>query len=143
MTDQVENNELDRWLALLQEAILEREQAMFSERMLAEARNPHNMCVMRDAHSYGILFGACGDTMEFFVRLNGEQIDEVSFMTDGCGPTIACGSMMARMAQRKNLDEASAIEAQDVIRALDGVPEAHVHCAALAVSAFRQAIAEE
>jgi nitrogen fixation NifU-like protein len=79
--------------------------------------------------------------MEVFLRLNGERIGKVAFMTDGCGPTVACSSMVTRMAQDKSLAEAAAIEAAEVIVALDGLPAERVHCATLAVSTLHQAIA--
>jgi nitrogen fixation NifU-like protein len=142
MTEPGETNDLDRWVAALQAALLERQQALFSAKVLAEARQPQNMGVMDEADGYGLVFGSCGDTMEFFVRLNGGRIEEVSFMTDGCGPTVACGSMVTQMAQDKSLAEAAAIEAAEVILALDGLPPEHVHCATLAVSTLHQALAD-
>jgi nitrogen fixation NifU-like protein len=142
MTEQREKNDFDRWVAALQEAILEREQALYSAKVLAEARQPQNMGVMHDFDGYGLVVGPCGDTMEFFLRLNGERIEEAAFMTDGCGPTVACGSMLTRMAQGKSLAEAAAIEAAEVIIALDGLPAEHVHCATLAVNTLQQAIAD-
>lgn len=142
MTEQGEANDLDRLVAALQAALLERQQALFSAKVLAEARQPQNMGVMDEADGYGLVFGSCGDTMEFFVRLNGGRIGEVSFMTDGCGPTVACGSMVTQMAQGKSPAEAAAIEAAEVILALDGLPPEHVHCATLAVSTLHQALAD-
>ena len=142
MTEQNETNDLDRWVAAIQEFLLERERAMFSAKVLAEARQPQNVGVMEDADGYGIVFGSCGDTMEVFLQLDGERIAKASFMTDGCGPTVACGSMVTRMAQGKSLAEAAAIEGADVILALDGLPPEHVHCATLAVNTLQQAIAE-
>ncbi len=94
MTGQEETNDLDRWVAALQAAILEREQALFSARVLAESRQPQHVGLMDDPDGYGLVFGPCGDTMEMFLRLNGERIEGMSFMTDGCGPTVACGSML-------------------------------------------------
>ena len=142
MTEQTDTNDFDRLVAALQEAILEREQAMFSAKVLAEARQPHNMSVMDQFDGYGLVFGSCGDTMEIFVRLDGERIQEASFMTDGCGPTVACGSLLTRMVQGKSLAEAAAIEAAEVIIALDGLPPEHIHCATLAVNTLREAIAD-
>ncbi len=142
MSEQEEQYDLERWLAALQEAILERERAMFSAKVRAEAREPHNMGVVDLADGYGLAFGSCGDTMECFVQLDGECVKEAFFMTDGCGPTVACGSMMTRLAQGKGLAEASAIEAAEVIVALDGLPPEHVHCATLAVSSLHLAIAD-
>lgn len=142
MTEETDTNDFDRFVAALQEAILEREQAMFSAKVLAEAREPHNMGVMDQFDGYGLVFDSCGDTMEIFVRLDGERIQEASFMTDGCGPTVACGSLLTRMVQGKSLAEAAAIEAAEVIIALDGLPPEHIHCATLAVNTLREAIAD-
>jgi len=141
MSQQREVNDWDRWIAALQEAILERERAMFSAGVIAEARQPQNMGVMDDFDGHGLVLGPCGDSMEIFVRLNGERIDKVSFMTDGCGPTVACGSMLTRMVPGKSLADAAAIEASEVIVALDGLPPEHIHCATLAVNTLHAAIA--
>lgn len=142
MAQQGETNDLDRWLAALQAALLEYQQTIFSARVLSEARQPQNLGIMDEADGYGLQFGSCGDTMEFFLRLNGKRIAQVSFMTDGCGPTLACGSMVTQMAQGKSLAEAAVIEAAEVIIALDGLPAEHVHCATLAVNTLHEAIAD-
>ncbi len=141
MTGQGETNDLDHWVAVLQEAIRERERALFSAKVLAEARQPQNMGIMLDPDGHALLCGPCGDTMEMFLRIQNSRIEIAAFMTDGCGPTVACGSMLTRMAQGKSLEEAAAIEAADVIIALDGLPPEHVHCATLAVNTLQQAIA--
>jgi nitrogen fixation NifU-like protein len=142
MTEQGETSDLDRWLAALQAALLEYQQTIFSAKVLSEARQPQNLGIMDEADGYGLQFGSCGDTMEFFVRLNGRRIEQVSFMTDGCGPTLACGSMVTQMALGKSLAEAAAIEAAEVIIALDGLPPEHVHCATLAVNTLYEALAD-
>ncbi|MBN1657913.1 MAG: iron-sulfur cluster assembly scaffold protein [Anaerolineae bacterium] len=142
MAEQAEPNELDRWVAALQQAILEREQAMYSAMVLAEARHPYNMGVMDAFDGYGLVTGPCGDTMEFFVQLDGEHVARATFMTDGCGPTVACGSMLSRMVEGKGLMEGAEIEAADVIIALDGLPPEHIHCATLAVETLQQALAD-
>jgi nitrogen fixation NifU-like protein len=142
MAEQRERNDFDRWVAALQEAILERERAMFSTKVLAEARQPQNMGILDEFDGYGLVLGPCGDTMEIFMRLNGQRIEKAAFMTDGCGPTVACGSMLTQMVLGKSLAEAAAIEAAEVIMALDGLPPEHVHCATLAVNTLQQAIAD-
>jgi nitrogen fixation NifU-like protein len=140
MTERGETNDFDRWVAALQEAILERERALFSAKVLAEAYEPKNMGVMDEPDGYGLVFGPCGDMMEVFVRLNGKRIEKATFMTDGCGPTVACGSLVTQMVEGKTLDEAAALEAEDLIIALDGLPPEHIHCATLAVNTLGQAI---
>jgi nitrogen fixation NifU-like protein len=98
------------------------------------------MGAMLDPDGQALLFGACGDSMELFVRLDGPRIQRVTIMTDGCGPTVACGSMLTTMARGKTPDEAAAIRAVDLVAALDGLPQEDVHCASLAVHTLRLAI---
>jgi nitrogen fixation NifU-like protein len=50
--------------------------------------------------------------------------------------------MMTKLAQGKPLAEAAALEAAEVIVALDGLPAEHVHCATLAVNSLHLAIAD-
>jgi len=45
------------------------------------------------------------------------------------------------MLQGMSLDEASEVRSEDLIEALDGLPDESVHCAGLAVSTLREAIA--
>jgi nitrogen fixation NifU-like protein len=141
MTEQRETSDFDRWVAALQEAIREQELILFSAKVLEEARQPHHMGGMLDPDGYALERGTCGDTMQMFLRIQDSRIQVAAFMTDGCGPTVACGSMLTRMAQGKTLEDAAAIEAADLIIALDGLPPEHVHCATLAVHTMRQAMA--
>jgi len=139
--DQGEAAEFDRLVVELQRQISEQERAIYSAKVIAEAHNPTNMGRMDGADAYGIVHGSCGDTMEFYLRLNGGGIEAVNFMTDGCGSSVACGSMLSRMAQGMSLEEACSIRPEDLIVALDGLPEENVHCAELAVKTLLEAIA--
>ncbi len=62
-------------------------------------------------------------------------------MTDGCGPTVACGSMLTKMVTGMPLEKAGKIAPKSLIAALDGLPEESIHCAELAVNTLREAIA--
>jgi len=132
--------DMDRLIAELMEEIARQEAARYSAKVLEEARNPRNVGAMLDPDGHAGLNGACGDRMEVFLRLDGPHIVRATFMTDGCGPTVACGSMLTRMALGKNLEEAAAIRATDLVAALDGLPPEHEHCASLAVNTLRLAI---
>ena len=78
--------------------------------------------------------------MEFYVKVKDGNITEINFMTDGCGSSIACGSMTTRLAKGKTADDAMKITNQDVFDALDGLPEDYAHCAKLAVDTLHKAI---
>jgi nitrogen fixation NifU-like protein len=84
--------------------------------------------------------------MEIYLRLDNGGTDkaavrQISFMTDGCGPSIACGSMLTTMVEGKTIEEADMLEPEDLLAALDGMPEETAHCAKLAVDTLREAIA--
>jgi nitrogen fixation NifU-like protein len=132
--------DLDRFVKELQRQIIEEARAVYSDRVIQEFTNPKNVGRLAEPDAQATVQGQCGDTMEISLRLNGEKIEEASFTTDGCGPTVACGSMLTAMVQGTSLDEAKRIRPQRLIDALDGLPEESVHCAELAVTTLKKAI---
>ena len=141
MGKQEEGDHWDRVVAELQREIDEKERALYSAKVLEQARNPQHLARMETPDAHAVLTGWCGDTMEIHLRLDGAAIQAATFMTDGCGPSLACGNMLATMVEGRTLDEASEIQPKDLIVALDGLPEESQHCAQLAVNTLRQAIA--
>ena len=134
-------SDFDRFIEELQKQISERERALYSEQVIAHARNPRNLGRLEQADRSAVLTGWCGDTMEFYLRVGpGGEIQEVMFMTDGCGPTVACGSMLSSMVKGMSLEEALSVSAQELITALNGLPQESAHCAELAVKTLQQAI---
>jgi nitrogen fixation NifU-like protein len=135
-----DETDFDRMVKELQREIDEQEQAVYSAKVIEEVHNPSNIGRMSQPDVRGLVHGWCGDTMEIYLRLNGEGIEEATFMTDGCGPSVACGSMLTRMVTGMSLEEASELLPEDLLNALDGLPEESTHCAELAVSTLQNAI---
>ncbi len=102
--------------------------------------DPRHMGELRTPDGLGRASIPCGDSMQMGVRVAAGRILEARFMTDGCGPAVACGSMAADLAQRKTISEAMALREGDILAGLDGLPETETHCATLALSALRRAI---
>jgi nitrogen fixation NifU-like protein len=124
----------------LQREIADREREIYSQTVIEEAYNPKNIGRMSDPDVHGIVHGWCGDTMEIYLKLNGERVERVTFVTDGCGATIACGSRLTQLVTGRTLEEAGELMPGDLIEALDGLPEESVHCAELAVSTLQNAL---
>jgi nitrogen fixation protein NifU and related proteins len=137
-----ENEMWDRLVADLQREIEQEERALYSAKVLEQVRNPRNLGPMEAPDARGVHTGWCGDTMEIYLRLNGIAIQEAAFTTDGCGPSVACGNMLATMVRGMTLVEANRITPADLLLALDGLPEDSAHCATLAVDTLRKAIVE-
>ena len=98
--------DFDRFVEELQQQMIEDARVTYSGKVIEEFYNPKNLGRISEPDAQGIVRGWCGDTMEIYLRLNGERIEEASFMTDGCGPTVACGSMLTKMVQGMSPKEA-------------------------------------
>jgi nitrogen fixation NifU-like protein len=95
---------------------------------------------LKDPDGEAILSGICEDTVRMQLRLDSDRIQEVRFMTNGCGATVACGSMASELARGKTVQEAMRIDGKRVIQAFEGLPIEHTHCADLAANTLRAAL---
>ena len=126
-------SDLDRLLTgLVQEG--------FTETAVDHAMDPRNLGRMDGAGGYACYTGPCGDTMEIWVKAGEGKVERASFFTDGCGSTIACGSMVTEMATGLDLLQAAGIEQDDVLERLGGLPGESRHCALLAAVTLKMAI---
>jgi nitrogen fixation NifU-like protein len=132
--------DFDRAMEELQQQVIEQARALYSAKVVEAFYNPKNLGRMRKPDAHGLVHGWCGDTMEIYLRLDGERIKDVAFVTDGCGPTVACGSMLTTMVQGMSVEEASEVRPTDLLEALDGLPRESAHCAELAVSTLQNAL---
>jgi nitrogen fixation NifU-like protein len=113
---------------------------VYSKTTIDHAMTPRNVGNLEDADGFARVTGPCGDTMEIWLKVNGHTIVSAGFMTDGCGTTIASGSMVTEMAKGKSVGEARKISQQDVLDVLGGLPEESEHCALLAANTLKGAI---
>lgn len=130
----------DRREESLQKRGTEESQSFSSDAVLDRFHSPKNLGRIADPDAWGIVHGWCGDTMEIFLRLEGDVIREARFTTNGCGSTVACGSTLASMAEGIAVAEARKITPEQLIVALRGLPEQNEHCAKLAVETLLEAI---
>ncbi len=140
MTDVSTKSDFDKTIEKLQRKVNEQERMIFSEKVIEEYNSPKNIGKMAQPDASAILTGWCGDTMEMYLMVEHEIVADITFMTDGCGATIACGSMLTSMVKGKSLDEVKAITEDDLIAALEGLPEENLHCAHLAIITLRNAL---
>jgi nitrogen fixation NifU-like protein len=104
----------------LEELLLGENRKNYSAGVIDHAMNPRNLGLMEDATGYASITGPCGDTMEIWVRIDNDTVAAASFMTDGCGTSIASGSMGSELAKGRKISEALIISQQVVLDALDG-----------------------
>ena len=123
----------------LQELILGDARKVYSETVIDHSMNPRNVGNLEDADGFARVTGPCGDTMEIWLKVDDDAITSATFMTDGCGTSIASGSMVTKMAKGRSIGEAQKFSQQDVLDALGGLPDESKHCALLAANALKAA----
>ena len=117
-----------------------RMEPVYSATAVDHMRSPRNVGSIDGADGQACITGPCGDTMEIWLRVADGVIERALFWTDGCGTTIAAGSMVTELAKGKRPLEAYRITQQDVLNALGGLPDESVHCALLAANTMQQAV---
>ena len=117
--------------------------ALYSDKVMDHFQNPRNVGKMEDASGVGEVGNAkCGDIMRMYLKVNDETrvIEDVKFITFGCGSAIATSSMATEMIKGKTIEEALKLSNKAVTEALDGLPAHKIHCSVLAEEAVRAAV---
>lgn len=138
-----DDKDLEKFKSELQEQIMEQVRKRYSHTVIDHWQNPRNFRKMKNPDGYAKVKGPCGDTIEMFVKTKEKTITECTFQTDGCGTSIACGSITTELPKDKSLIQALAsVSSGEILEKLGGLPEADVHCARLAAETLRRAIAD-
>lgn len=124
----------------LQNQIMVEMRQTYTETVIDHAMNPRNVGSIPGAGGFATVTGPCGDTMEIWLKVKDNKVADATFWTDGCGTSIACGSMATELTKGRNVAEALAIEQSKILEALGGLPEDSLHCALLASNALQAAI---
>lgn len=126
----------------LEELTLADARKMYSRKVIDHFMHPRNYGELENPDGYTFMSGICGDTIGIYVAMERGRIARASFVTNGCGPTIACGSALTSMAKGLTVSEASSITGGDLAEYLDGLPVENTHCADLAVNTLKGALAK-
>ena len=114
---------------------------MYSDKVMDHFMNPRNVGEIKNPDGIGRLGNpACGDIMEFYIKVKDDRLEDVKFKTFGCGAAISVSSMISELAMGKTLDEAMAIKNSDVAEELGGLPKNKLHCSNLGADALHLAI---
>ncbi|MFC1992320.1 iron-sulfur cluster assembly scaffold protein [Chloroflexota bacterium] len=124
----------------LEEEIMTDLRSAYTETVVDHAVNPRNVGSIPNPDGFATVTGSCGDTVQIWLRVKDDVVADVTFWTDGCGATIASGSMVTELARGKNIISALKVSQQDVLNALDGLPEGNHHCALLAANTLKEAV---
>jgi len=109
---------------------------MYRQQILDHYKNPRNYGELEDPDIEHVGENPmCGDTIKMFVRLadDGETIERVSFVGDGCAISQASASMLSGALRGKSLEEVEAMDRDDIIDMLGvELSPMRIKCAVLA-----------
>lgn len=114
---------------------------MYSRKVIEEFTNPKNVGVIEDADGVGETGSTVdGDIITIYIKVKNDVLEDVRFKTFGCVVAISTSTMVTQLAKGKTIDEALALNNQDVIDALGGLPEDKTRCSGFALVALQKAI---
>ncbi|KAF5432888.1 nitrogen fixation protein NifU [Candidatus Methanophagaceae archaeon] len=135
-----ENDEFDDLIQEIEGKIQKDESEIYTERTREEAYNPKNAGELKEPSAVGRIRGPCGDTVQIHLRIEGDVISDTKFITDGCGPSIACGSVVTELVKGKTVEEAEKVTPEDILAVLGDLPEDNLHCPVLAINTLKAAL---
>ncbi len=123
-----------------QEILGELDRKTIPPKVWQHAEHPRNNGILEHPDGQSEVTGICEDTIGFQLRVRSGVVDGITFQADGCGFTLACGSMATELARGKPVREALEVTGEQIQKALGGLPRNHVHCADLAANALKAAL---
>jgi len=136
-----DDKDVEKFARELQKQFMEQIRKRYSQIVIDHWQKPRNFRKIENPDGYAKVKGPCGDTMEMFVRTKKKTITECAFQTDGCGTSIACGSITTELPKDKSLTQALAdVSSGEILEKLGGLPEEDIHCAHLAAETLRKAL---
>ncbi|AFM24682.1 iron-sulfur cluster assembly scaffold protein NifU [Desulfomonile tiedjei] len=126
----------------LEGMVVEEAKQKYSATVIDHFLNPRNTGIPESFDCYTYMSGICGDTIGIYVGFDNGRIARTGFVTNGCGPTVACSSAITCMVEGATLEEAMSITGKQLIEYLGGLPIENTHCADLAVNTLRGALAK-
>ncbi len=136
----MKDQDFDALIDKIQDEIFTEAKSALGEKGFDRWRNPKYCGVMKDADSHARLRGSCGDTMEMYISVQGERVDRISYVTDGCSSSSIAGSFAAELGMGKTFGEVLDLTGADVLHEIGTFPEAEEHCAHLAVRTLQEAV---
>ena len=109
-------------------------EARYSATTVDHFQHPRNVGRLTDADAVGRVDDAETDTMvEIYVKVDAGVITRATFRTFGCSACIAASSIATELL----LGRARPLTAEEIDRALGGLPDDKHYCAALVADASR------
>ena len=84
----------------------------------------------------------CGDSIDIDMKIDDNKVTDIKFHGKGCAICMACSSVLTEITKGKTLDEARAIEKNDVLSelGLEHLQAVRIKCALLSLKVLKSAL---
>jgi nitrogen fixation NifU-like protein len=117
-------------------------QSGYSQKAIQLYLNKVNVAEKNDAAICCGYTGPCGDTVEMFLDIDANIIQDATFQAIGCEGAFICGSAITELIKGKTIMQAEEIEKEQVIDYLEELPDEKHDCACLSIRTLRKTLEE-
>jgi len=88
------------------------------------------------------MVGSCGDTMKVYLKIDQDRIEDIRYQVLGCPGAVASAMAAAELVKGKRLEDARAVNDNDIFNLLEDIPDQKHHCIQLAVKTLHKTLDE-
>ncbi|MBT8242859.1 MAG: iron-sulfur cluster assembly scaffold protein [Nitrosopumilus sp.] len=116
---------------------------IYHEMIVDYSRNPINY---GEIENHDVTFHdsnpLCGDSIDIDMKIDENKVTDIKFHGKGCAICMACSSVLTEITKGKTLDEARAIEKNDVLSelGLEHLQAVRIKCALLSLKVLKSAL---
>jgi nitrogen fixation NifU-like protein len=116
---------------------------IYHEMIVDYSRNPINY---GEIENHDVTFHdsnpLCGDSIDIDMKIDEDKVTDIKFHGKGCAICMACSSVLTEITKGKSIDEARAIEKNDVLGelGLEHLQAVRIKCALLSLKVLKSAL---
>ncbi len=116
---------------------------IYHEMIVDYSRNPINY---GEIENHDVTFHdsnpLCGDSIDIDMKIDENKVTDIKFHGKGCAICMACSSVLTEITKGKSIDEARAIEKNDILSelGLEHLQAVRIKCALLSLKVLKSAL---
>jgi len=116
---------------------------IYHEMIVDYSRNPINY---GEIENHDVTFHdsnpLCGDSIDIDMKIDENKVTDIKFHGRGCAICMACSSVLTEITKGKSIEEARAIEKNDVLSelGLEHLQAVRIKCALLSLKVLKSAL---
>ena len=116
---------------------------IYHEMIVDYSRNPINY---GEIENHDVTFHdsnpLCGDSIDIDMKIDENKVTDIKFHGKGCAICMACSSVLTEITKGKTIDEARALEKNDVLGelGLEHLQAVRIKCALLSLKVLKSAL---